>query len=278
MVDEANPTFARRALTIRMHTIRELRKRSLSDLAARLDFGVPQASKLDTGNRGYQVEDVENLAKWYDLNPAEQDELLALAEQARQRAWWQKIKIADAYRTLIGMEQSALAIHEYCFSALPGLLQTRAYAEAAVLASVIDATPDMAKKAAQTRMHRQGVLDRADPPQFWAIIDEVALARGAGGSEVMRGQLRHLLDMTNRPGITLQVLAFEYGIHTGPYSHFMLLEMPPPLHAFSYTEDKITASVSSPLQDVPRERELWKSLQSIALSPRESQERIKRYL
>lgn len=77
MVNEANPTVARRELTLRMHQLREQRKRTSSELASQLGISVPQASKLDTGTRGYQVEDIENLAKWYELDTSDRDNLTA---------------------------------------------------------------------------------------------------------------------------------------------------------------------------------------------------------
>lgn len=278
LVDVANPTVARRELTLRMHRLHEQHKPSPEKVAELLGGGASKRSRLSTGARAYQPGDVEKLADLYGLSDAERNDLMALAEGARQDAWWRKAEIGDNYRTLIGMEQSALVIHEYCANVLPGLLQTRAYAEAMVMAGVVGATQEMATKAAERRIHRQEIFDREDPPEFWAVIDEVALARGAGGPAVMTEQFDHLIEMGGQPEINIQVIGFEYGIHTGPYAQVMLLGMPDPLPDFAYTEDKHTdPRVSSPLEGAPRERQLFRSLQAIALDPAESLKRIETY-
>lgn len=278
MVDVANPTVARRALTLRMHWLLEQHKPNPEKVAELLGGGASKRSRLSTGARPYQPGDVEKLADLFGLSDPERLELVALAEDARQDAWWRKTEIGESYRTLIGMEQSALVIHEYCANVLPGLLQTRAYAEAMVMAGVVGATREMAAQAADRRIRRQEILDREEPPEFWAVIDEVALARGAGGPTVMVDQFDHLIEMGRRPNINIQVIAFDYGIHTGPYAQVMLLEMPDPLPDFVYTEDKQTdPTVSSPLESAPRERQLFRSLQAIALDPAESLKRIETY-
>ena len=56
------------------------------------------------------------------------------------------------------------------------------------------------------RLARQTVLDRKDPPLLWILIDEAVLHREAGSSEVMRGQLMQLAEMSRRPNITIQVV------------------------------------------------------------------------
>lgn len=277
-VDVANPTVARRELTLRMHRLHEQHKPSPEKIAELLGGGASKRSRLSTGARPYQPGDVEKLSGLYGLNDVERRELMALAEGARRDAWWRKAEIGANYRTLIGMEQSALVIHEYCANVLPGLLHTRAYAEAMVMAGVVGATQEMAARSADRRINRQKILDREVPPEFWAIIDEVALARGAGGPVVMAGQFDHLIDMAIRPKINIQVIGFEYGIHTGPHAQVMLLEMPEPLPDFFYTEDGHTdPKVSSPLEGAPRERQLFRSLQAIALDPAESLKRIELY-
>jgi hypothetical protein len=70
-------------------------------------------------------------------------------------------------------------------------------------------------------MTRQQILTRRDPPHLWAVVDEAVLRRPLGGARVMRRQLEHLLELTELPNVTLQVVPFARGGHAaagGPFS------------------------------------------------------------
>jgi transcriptional regulator with XRE-family HTH domain len=275
---EPNPTAARRELALYFRTLREQRKYGLDALAARLGVSEAQASRLDKGDRGLSAADVRNLAEWYELPPSELPRLLALAMENRRRGWWQQVGLGRAYRTMIGLEQAADSINEYCTSVIPGLLQTRAYAHAAATASTLDLPSGRIDQAVDVRMRRQRILDRENPPSLWVVIDEAALARGAGGDGVMRAQLEHLVAASERPHITVQVIGFEYGIHPGGNSHFILLDTGGALPDLVYVEGLRGRAESDTTHDLQRYRKTWDILRALALSPRESRERIERYL
>ena len=275
---DANPTVARRQLAVFLKRLREQRKRSLDEVAKHLGVAVSQASRLDTGARGYSPDDVGSLASWYGLSETDEASLLALAEESRKRAWWQQVDLMPSYRTLIGMEQAAESINEYTSSVIPGLLQTRDYAQAMIRASELDIRPDRVEQAVAVRMRRQQVLTRERAPQLWVVIDEAVLARVTGGSSVMRAQLEHLRDVAASPGVTIQVVGFEYGIHPGVERQFVLLGMPGELPDVLYTESLASPTDSSDDRMLQRYRRLWEVLKAIALDPRSSSERIVSYL
>jgi len=278
----SNPTVARRQLSVLLKDARERSGRSLDDLAQFLAVSAPQASRLDSGVRGFRTDDVDRLADWYGLDDVEKQRLLALSAESRRREWWQQVDLDDAYRALIGMEQAAQSIAEYGGSVLPGLLQTRAYAHA--VASVIhpeigpDIGPEEIDQAVEVRMRRQRILDRDRPPRLEIVIDELVLARGVHGGGVMREQLEHLLRMTDKINISVQVVGFEFGLHPGLNSHFILLTMAAGLPDFLYSEG-LRGSVASSDDDVlVRYRRAWTELRGIALDPVASRARIDGYL
>ena len=247
--------------------------------AKHLGVAVSQASRLDTGARGYGVEDVRSLASWYGLSETEQASLLALAEESRKRAWWQQVDLPNSYRTLIGMEQAAMSINEYTSSVIPGLLQTRDYAQAMIRASELDVRPDRVEQAVAVRMRRQQILGRERAPRLWVVMDEAALARVTGGLGVMRAQLEYLHDAATHPGITIQVIGFEYGAHPGGESHVVLLSMPGELPDVFYSDNSLARpDDSSDQRRLMQARRLWEVLKAIALDPRSSSERIASYI
>jgi Domain of unknown function (DUF5753)/Helix-turn-helix domain len=274
---EANPTLARRELSVYFHMLREQHKHEVGAMAEVLGVAQSQASRLDTGARNFRDQDVRKLCDWYGLGGGERARLLALAEESRMRAWWQQVELLDSYRTLIGLEQGALAINEFCAGIVPGLLQTRSYAEAAVRESQVGAEAPLIQRAVDVRLRRQRLLDREGRPEMAFIVDEVALARGAGTAETMREQLQHLLDLCERPRITLQIIGFEEGLYPGDVGQFILLHMSRSLPDVYYTEDQLRTSDTMDVDDVRAARRLWELLQARALSPRMSADRVRDY-
>lgn len=278
----SNPTVARRRLAVRLREARERRGRSLEELSRFLSVSLPQASRLDSGARGYPPKVVGRLAEWYGMTDSARQELVALADDSRKRQWWQQVDLRDSYRTLIGMEQAAQSISEYAVSVVPGLLQTPEYAR--VAASVGDAETgsevddDRIDQAVEVRMRRQRILDRPTPPTLNVVIDEAILARGPRDPAIRRAQLVHLREATDRPRIVVQVVGFEYGIYTGASSHFILLGMGGDVPDLLYSQGSWGEYDSSDPDALGRYRAFWNDLRTKALDVLASKDRIEKYI
>jgi transcriptional regulator with XRE-family HTH domain len=275
---DVNPTVARRELAVYFRRLREQQGMSLVELGSLLGVAQSQASRLDSGARGFGAEQVLRLCTWYGLADGERGRLLALAAEARRRAWWQQVALdesSESYRNLIGFEQVAGSILEFCSTVVPGLLQIEEYAFA--VAEIGEIRPAESSQAVRVRMRRQEILRRRVPPELSVLIDEAVLARGAGGPVVMRKQLQYLLDATARPRTTVRVIGFEAGMYPAGVAQFILLGMPSHLQDIYYTEDQFRRSDSSDDADLGKARHLWSLLESIALNPVKSIERIERY-
>jgi hypothetical protein len=98
--------------------------------------------------------------------------------------------------------------------------------------------PGTVERHVSLRMERQRLLDRANPPHLWVIMDETVLRRPVcSRAEVMRDQLDRLLEAAERDRVTLQVAAFARGPHPGtsaPFSLFRFAE--PELPDMVFTE------------------------------------------
>lgn len=97
---------------------------------------------------------------------------------------------------------------------VPGLLQTADYARA-VFTTCFGATNDWLDEQVAARLKRQDILERDQPPQLWVIIDEFVLRRTVGGAHVMREQVGHLIEMAQRPQVSIQVISSAVGGHRG---------------------------------------------------------------
>lgn len=55
------------------------------------------------------------------------------------------------------------------------------------------------------------------------MLDEAALRRPLGNREIVHAQLHHLIEMAQRPNITLQVVPFDIGGHAATVGPFAIL-------------------------------------------------------
>jgi transcriptional regulator with XRE-family HTH domain len=132
---------------------------------------------------------------------------------------WQAQVVQESYPAffapVVEFEQRATRAHYWDLGAIPGLLQTEAYARAIVQAGRPAATPDEVTRVVDARLERQALLARDKPPLLWYVIDEGVLRHAIGGAEVMAEQLGKLLDCAARAGVVVQILPFTASDHAG---------------------------------------------------------------
>jgi hypothetical protein len=172
------------------------------------------------GRTGFKIRDVAELLTLYGVtDAAERATLLALAEQSNIPGWWHVYHdvVPSWLNVYLGMEQAAVLIRSYELQFVPGLLQTEGYARAVLrLAEDHDADDDaeqLLEHRLALRMARQRVLHGEGPPQLWVVVDEAALRRPVGGPAELRRQLGHLLEVSQLPHVTVQVMPFAAGGH-----------------------------------------------------------------
>jgi DNA-binding XRE family transcriptional regulator len=123
----------------------------------------------------------------------------------------QQTSVLPWFRDRIEVERKSAEIWEYEPYLIPGLLQTEDYARVVVSATIPQLPDDDIERAVALRMTRQEVLEPDDGARLWFIIDESALHRMVGSSEVMRAQHEKLLSVTRRPNVTIQIIPTQEG-------------------------------------------------------------------
>lgn len=118
-------------------------------------------------------------------------------------------------------EKQATELCAYEGMVVPGLLQTREYAEA-ICRGGPGLTPEQVKETADARMERQAVLSRDNPPYLYAVLDQCALLRPVGSEEITRRQFRHLLTMGKKPHIVLQIVPLRAMSTSGLVAGFVI--------------------------------------------------------
>jgi transcriptional regulator with XRE-family HTH domain len=185
--------------------------------------------RLENGQVGFKQRDLIDLLALYQVtDPDEVDELLTLAREANVPGWWQHYGdvLPPWFRTYVDLESAATMIRTYEGMFVPGLLQTDDYMRAVIQGAHLEEPPEEVGRKVRLRMARQILLTREHPPRLWAVVDEAALRRPVGGPAVMKGQLQRLLEATELPNVTLQILPFDAGAHAAMVGSFSVLRFP----------------------------------------------------
>jgi DNA-binding XRE family transcriptional regulator len=182
--------------------------------------------RLENGQVGFKDRDVVDLLRFYGVtDPGEVADFLVLAREANTPGWWSGYGdvLPQWFRAYVDLESAATLIRTYEGQLVPGLLQTEDYMRAVVGGAHLDDPKEDAEQRVQLRLGRQALLERADAPRLWAVVDEAALRRPVGGAKVMRAQLERLIQATRLPTVTLQVLPLDAGAHPAMVAAFSIL-------------------------------------------------------
>ncbi len=218
------PTVLRILLGAQLRRLREAKRITLEDAGRVIRASHSKISRLETGRVGFKDRDISDLLTLYGVtDEAERTALRSLAQRANAPGWWHDYSdvLPSWFEAYVGLEEVATQVRAYEVQFVPGLLQSEDYARAVTLLGHDDEPPRDVERRVRLRMARQAVLDKAEPPNVWAVVDEAVLRRPAGSPAVMQGQLKHLLDLAQRPNITIQVMPFQAGGHSaagGPFS------------------------------------------------------------
>lgn len=233
------PTIRRRRLAQTLAQLRKNAGMTSEDAAAAMGWKNPKMSKIENVRQQIQPAEVHELLTVYGYK--EDDEthtevftaLENLARDARKKpGWWQTYSgvVSPSYADYISLEEDAQKICEWTPLLVPGLLQTTSYARETIAGTSSSRTPKEVQALAEVRQARQAVLTRDEKPvEVWAIIHEGALkTRFERRPNTMRDQLRKLLDASELPNVTIQVMPADSTVHPGILGGFSLVSFPGP--------------------------------------------------
>jgi transcriptional regulator with XRE-family HTH domain len=214
-----------------LRRLREQRGVSRQDAGYVIRASESKISRLELGRVSFKERDVADLLSLYGVaDEAEREALLGLAREANAPGWWHRYAdvLPGWFQTYVGLEEAAGLIRTYELQFVPGLIQSEEYARAVYRLGNADASEDEIEQRVSLRMQRQQRLTGPSPPRVWAVLDEAALRRPIGGTEVMRGQLAYLIEVSKLPNVTVQVMPFKFGGHAAEGGAFTILRFPEP--------------------------------------------------
>jgi transcriptional regulator with XRE-family HTH domain len=280
MTEEASgPTVLRILLGTQLRRLREARGITAQQAAKAIRASESKISRIELGRNAFREVDIADLLTLYGIkDTSEREQMLSLASQANQPGWWHRYQdiLPTWFQAYIGLEESAESIRSFDAQFVPGLLQTEEYAAAVLeLGEFSLAETDrlvVLRKERQRRFTTGGL-------RLWAIIDEMALRRPVGAPGLMRAQLEYLLEISERPGLTLQVTPFPAGAsYLVPSSFSMLSFATADLPDVVYLEQLTSAMYLDKRSDVDRYAAAMDKVSATSATPQRTKEFIRELL
>jgi len=253
----SGPTVLRILLGSQLRLLREAAGITREEAGYAIRASGSKISRMELGRVSFKERDIADLLALYGVAETESSALAELAREANTPGWWHKYGgvLPDWFSVYVGLEEAC------------SLQQARAV----VQLGQPRATPAEIEHRVGLRLARQELLTKPGGPRLWAVVDEAALRRPIGGTEVMREQLERLIEATQEPNITLQVVPFRSGGHAAEAGAFTIMRFPEPdLPDVVYLEQLTSALYLDKRDDVERYTEVMERLSVESESPERS--------
>ncbi|RDI42467.1 helix-turn-helix domain-containing protein [Nocardia mexicana] len=209
---------------------------SQNEAAKIIETSQSRIAMLTNGASSITVGDLERLATELGFTDTGYlDTLKELRRDNHKRGFWNsgyRRAYIEELRLLVDLEAHASLLRVAEAEIMPGLIQCESYIRALHEPEhPTEPDPDQVtvEDSVQARLARQQILTESQSPEFRAILSESCLRREYGGRAVMVEQLEHLLTLSRRPNILLQVLPFTVTTHgAGMEDRFTLIRVPSP--------------------------------------------------
>jgi transcriptional regulator with XRE-family HTH domain len=281
--EPSGPTVLRILLGTQLRRLREARGITAQQAAKAIRASESKISRIELGRNAFREVDIADLLSLYGVKDvAEREQMLALASQANQPGWWHSYQdvLPTWFQAYIGLEESAECIRSYDSQFVPGLLQTEEYASAVI--ELGEFSLEETERLVVLRKERQKRFTSGGL-RLWTLIDEMALRRPVGGPDLMRGQLEYLLEVSDRPGLTLQYTPYPAGgsylvpgsfsimrfaaddlpdvVYVEQLTSAMYLDKPADVDRYTAAIDKVSATSATPERTREFIRELLEDME-----------------
>jgi transcriptional regulator with XRE-family HTH domain len=272
--ETTSPVVQRRRLRTELRRARLDAGLTQEQVATARDWSLSKLIRIENGSVGISLNDLKAILGHYKITDEERtEELIALSRGARERSWWSTYRdVPPRLIQLIEYESASFIIRNFQPMLIPGLLQTEEYAAAMIRNLDSQVTQQDLKTGIEMRMKRQQVLQQPEMPLMFFIMDEAVVRRLVGGKEAMRRQIKRLLDESDKPTVTIEVVPFSAGAHPGMQGPFMLFEFPDAADDDAlYLEGPNDIRLNrDDAEEISRFRERFEVLRGLSLGPQGS--------
>lgn len=242
-----------------LKALREANGDSLRQLGEKVGWDFSLFGKMENGHTLGSAEVVQALDQYFGTGKL----LVTLWELALG----DKAEFKEQYREYMGLEAEALSLWHFGLSSIPGVLQTRGYATEILAAGGIKG--EMLSRQVEARLDRGEMLAAEDAPRFRTILYESVLRLVLRDPGSWREQLEHLVGMSERPNVTVQVLPFSAGPFGLMNTDAMFLGLSDG-RVVAYTENDLQGELIEGGGQIERLQSAYDAMRDLALSPAES--------
>jgi transcriptional regulator with XRE-family HTH domain len=240
-----------------LKALREEAGLTQEEFAPRVRYSAAYIAKIEQGKRFPPA----------DL-PARAGEVLgpvgAKVLTAAARSLTRKTLLASWFRQWAGIEEEAITLYAYECRAVPGLLQPEAYIRAIFDRRLPPASEEQIERQVASRLDRQHIISANQNTAFGFVIEQAVLERHMGGRGVTRQVITHLLEMSTRRNVEIQIMPAVQEDHCGIDGQMYLAETP--AHQWiGYTEGQRSSNLISAPKDVSVLLQRYGKLRSQAL-------------
>jgi transcriptional regulator with XRE-family HTH domain len=267
------PAISRVKLGAELRRLREARGLRLVDVAGELGVVPSTLCRIETGKAPTRACYLNTLIGLYGIDDADQRRQLAdLAREGQRDGWWTEFADVLPISTChyLGLESAAASVRVFTTQVIPGLLNAPGYAAAAWQAIRPGLNPATLDRLLAVTRRRQELLTR-EGFRLHVILDETALRRPLGTTDVLNAQLDRLATLTTTENVTLQILpiATPWTVLSHP---FALLSYPDPRTSGTAATGSARGQVTivRPADQVRALNTAFKTLAATALPPADS--------
>jgi hypothetical protein len=231
----------------------------------------PKLGQMETGRQFQSSTDIALLLNAYGVDRETIDRLVALTVRAEEAAWatGSAHAVPDWFRIYLGLERIATKVFTFDPLLVPGLLQEESYARAVTGASLFVRTPDVDRVVALRMARAERLNSEANRLELHAVTTEAALRLRMADPVIHQAQLQHLLDLSQQPNVTIQVLQPDAGYHDAHRGQFGLLDFDE-VRSLAYTETIDSALYVQDPDQVKSYDLVARTLEKQALDPEET--------
>jgi transcriptional regulator with XRE-family HTH domain len=229
MATSVSPTVWRRWLALELRRLRKVKDLPQQEAAHKCGWSGARLSYLENGQQPPTESDLDKLLDLYEVPADRRDRYYTAVKRSHASGWWERYEylIDDWIALFVGLEQGAEEIHCYETSIMPGLLQTAAYATAIMRSGLRHRSSREIARLVELRTARQTILTQGETPtKLDVVLDESVLRRSPDEPGVLRAQLEHVVEMAERPNVTVRILPLRGGVQTFAPSAFSILTFP----------------------------------------------------
>ncbi|MEV0881865.1 helix-turn-helix transcriptional regulator [Micromonospora echinofusca] len=286
MTEDVGSTVPRRQLGRLLRQYRTEAGVTLDAAAEALEYSRQKIWRIECGMGPVRVLDVKAMCELYGVSDEMTEAMRGLATETKSKGWWHAYgdAVPSWFELYVGLESAAARLRGYDESLIPGILQTRDYAQSLFRLGRI-LSDEERERAVEVRLQRQALLTRRLPaaPRLESVLSEPVLRRTVGGPAVMIAQLDHLLRLSELPNVSVRILPLAAGPQPGAVAGtFMILDFPPtkggraaPEPSVVYSESLTGALYLDKPDELSAYERVWRGLDTLALSEADSKDMIK---